>query len=227
MVVATVLVVWIAVSDLCLRSNFAILYVAPLLILAHADDVRRVWRAACVMMLLTFGVYFLKNVVNPPPIEWSHFDSRLVNRAFVALVLLAITGMLQAWMAWRREQVDPEVSDEVRHEDQQISATLALLTCAPLVVLIWSVDYFAPATYNLAILYAIPLFICGWMRSRRLLWGMLALTSALSIMAYLWGAPSPQPIPDFGLERNRLLAIGGTAAVTIGLHYWIGESAKA
>jgi hypothetical protein len=222
-IVAGVLALWIAILDLCLRSSFAPLYVAPLILMARSGDTRTLWRATGVLIALTYGVFILKNIVNPPPVEWSHFDVRFLNRTFVVIVVLGLTTMLQSWIRWSHEQSDPELPDSVRSQDQEIGTTLAVLISAPIVLLIGIIDFVAPATYNMPILYSIPLFFCAWTRSRRLLWSMFAALSALSVIAFVWGRPPDQIFPNFGLERNRLLAIASMIAVTVALHYWLGR----
>ena len=41
----SLLVLWIALLDLCLRSNFSILYVAPVILLARTGGLSPLWRA--------------------------------------------------------------------------------------------------------------------------------------------------------------------------------------
>ena len=158
--------------------QFRPLYVAPLILMARSGDARTLWRATGILVALTYGVFFLKNVVNPPPVEWSHFDVRLLNRTFVVMVVMGLTMMLQSWIRWRHEQSDAELPESVRYQDQEIGATLAVLLSAPIVLLIGAIDFVAPATYNMAILYSIPLFFCAWTRSRRLLWSMFGVLLA-------------------------------------------------
>ncbi len=217
----SLLVLWIAILDVCLRSNYSILYVVPVILLARTGGLSPLWRSVGILVVLTYGIFFLKGIVNPPPHAASFFDFRLVNRTLVVLMILGIGRMLQLWNRWREEQSDPEVPEGFRFQDQEISATFAVLTCAPLLLLIAAIDFVSPANYNLPILYPIPLFICAWTGSRRLLWCMLTALLLLTVTAFLFGRPSTIDVPDFGLERNRLLAITAMVSVTVALHYWM------
>ena len=131
--------------------------------------------------------------------------------------------VLQLWINWRAEQSEAEVSDSFRYENQQISSTFALLSCAPLVAVIATVDYLSPANLNLAILYPIPLFICGWTRSRSLLWGMLFLLLGLTFIGYWFGQPATSANVGISMQKNRVLAALGLVTVTTILHYWMGR----
>ncbi|MBI3836485.1 MAG: hypothetical protein HY288_00950 [Planctomycetia bacterium] len=216
------LMLWIAILDFCTpRTNFSVLYVAPLVLLAQSGAMKSGWRIAGLLVLLTYGIYILKNAINPS--EGGHlFDYRLVNRTFVAVMIVVMSQVLRLWIRWREEQHDAEISEDFRRQDQEISATFAMLCCAPLIVLIALTDFLTPANFNWPILYSIPLFACGWTRSRPLLWSMLILLLVLAAAAFIWGA---QPSTDAGvaLQRNRMLAGLGMTIVTLMLHYWLGR----
>ncbi len=87
------------------------------------------------------------------------------------------------------------------------------------------VDYFSPANFNLAILYPIPLLICIWTRSRKLMWTMLVLLLALAAIAQFVGPPTTDPTPEAirSLYRNRLVAGSAMLAMTAIVHFWIGR----
>src|SRR5262249_19360877 len=98
------LILWIALVDLCLpRTNIAILYVAPLILLAHGGHARQLGRVAGACVLLNYGIYFLKNAVNPSAGIAACFDYRLVNRTLVALMLPTMALVLQFWVRTRDE----------------------------------------------------------------------------------------------------------------------------
>ncbi len=206
---------WIAAVDLGMaRTNLSILYVIPLILFAWHEGAKSIWRAVGVLWVLTFGVYFLKNTIFHSAGEATYFNSRLVNRCFVAIMLAVLAKVLQLWIRWRHEQRDAEVSDSLRQEEQEIGAMLAVLYSAPLLALIAVVDFFAPANYNVAILYPIPLFICAWTRSRPLLWGMLAVMLLLTAIAFVFGTPSFNPGLQASLTSNRVLVALGLVAIT-------------
>lgn len=219
------LVFWIAALDLLLqRTNFSILYAAPLFLLMRRGDLRHPWQMAALLVGLTYGIYFLKNVVNPIDAYPRYFDYRLFHRSLVAIMILAMTRMNELWWRWKTEQSDAEVPEALRYQDQEINATFAILVCIPLSAGIAIIDHFAPASFNLPILYTIPLFACGWAGSRRLLWGMLVVLLALTAAGYLWGgAPAMDHDLNASLARNRLLAAAGMIVVSAILHFWMSD----
>lgn len=218
------LIFWIAALDLLLqRTNFSILYIAPLFLLVRRGDLRHPWQTAALLVGLTYGVYFLKNAVNPVDTYPRYFDYRIVNRSLVAIMILAMTRMIELWCRWKAEQSDAEVPEALRYQDQEISATFAVLVCIPLSAGIAVVDHFAPASFNLPILYTIPLFACGWTGSQRLLWGMLVVLLALTTAGYLWGGSPMDHDLKASLARNRLLAAAGMIVVSAILHFWMND----
>ncbi len=222
--ISLLIVAWIAIVDFYwTRTNLSILYVVPLLVLAWTDNLRPLWRAAGLLVGLTYGVYFLKNAMHDGMSTASYFDYRLVNRTLSAITLIVLGRILLGWIDWRRELGDSEVPEFVRRQDQEISATLAALCSAPLIALIAAIDFYSPANYNLAILYPIPLFVCGWTSNLRLLWGMLAVLLMLTAVAYVVGPPASNA-GDPSLTRNRILAGVGMLGVTVMLSYWMKDS---
>lgn len=218
------LVFWIAALDLLLqRTNFSILYIAPLLLLVRKGDLRHPWQTAALLVGLTYCIYFLKNAINPLDSVPRYFDYRLVNRSLVAIMILVMTKMTELWWRWKAEQSDAEVPEALRYQDQEISATFAVLACIPLSAIIAVVDHFAPANFNLPILYIIPLFVCGWTGSRRLLWSILIVLLALTTAGYLWGGAPPDHDLQASLTRNRLLAAAGMIVVSTILHFWMSD----
>lgn len=218
------LVFWIAALDLLLqRTNFSILYIAPLLLLVRKGDLRHPWQTAALLVGLTYCIYFLKNAINPLDSYPRYFDYRLVNRSLVAIMILVMTKMIELWWRWKAEQSDCEVPETLRYQDQEISATFAVLVYIPLSAVIAVVDYFVPASFNLPILYIIPLFVCGWTGSRRLLWSMVGVLLTLTTAGYLWGGSPVTDDLQASLARNRLLAAAGMIVVSAILHLWMED----
>ena len=97
---------------------------------------------------------------------------------------------------------------------------------SPLILLIFAIDMLVPANFNPAVLYAIPLFICGWTRNRFLLWNMLGVLLSLSVAAMTFGPPSTIPQVEIGLLRRTLIITGaGLFVVTIAVHFWMNRKA--
>ncbi|MGD9723844.1 MAG: hypothetical protein AB7O59_20780 [Pirellulales bacterium] len=223
---ALVIMLWIAgVDAFWPLTNVAICYLVPLLLLARIGDVRSLWSLTGLMVVLTFGMFFLKNSIAPPDGEASYFDYRLVNRGLVATTLVVLAFFAQLWIRHCQDEAVEDVPDRVRREDREISSTLAMLCCLPLVAVVGAIDFVSPANYNLAILYPIPLFICAWTGNRWLIWGMLVVLVLLSIAAFMWGPPTVDNV-DAALARNRALAAAGMFAVAAVMHTWLGLAAR-
>ena len=117
-VIASVtLMVIIAVLDSFLRGILAILFVLPLILLAHGGTQRQLRWVAGIMFVLTFVAYFIKIQFIPQPPNTQFFDFRIINRGFTALMILALGRMLQLWIGWREDQDDPELSEPFRSQD--------------------------------------------------------------------------------------------------------------
>lgn len=216
------MVAWISIADLCWsRTNLATLYVVPLLIIASRGELKPLRRAVAWLVVLTYAIYFLKNTIGTGISSASYFDYRLVNRTMVAVTIIAMGQVLKIWIVWMREQDNRELPAAFRNTDQEVSETLALLCCAPLIVLIAAIDLLAPSNYNLAILYPVPLFICAWTRSRRLPWIMLAMLLTLTTVAYFVGSSSAEVSYEPSLLRNRVLAGLGMIVVTTIVSHWM------
>ena len=115
------------------------------------------------------------------------------------------------------------MSEASWQEENETDETLAILIGAGLIVVIAVVDLFLPANYNLAILYVVPLFLCAWSRSRRLLWGMLATLLVLSVVGFFVGPSVISMHVQAGyMAGNRILAALATTLVAVLLHFQIG-----
>ncbi len=216
------MVVWIAALDFLIRlTNFSVLYVVPMILVADALPAHRAWRVVAGLAALTYGVFVLKNWFNPAETHQALWDYRLFNRTVVVLMLAAMTKVVLVWKQWHEDQADEELSDFVRRQDQQLSATFALLCCLPLVTAIALLDFFSPANFNQALFYPVPLFICGWTGSRKLLWCMLLVMLALTLAGFWAGPPSTVDNVEASLQRNRFLAVTGMIAVTVILDIWL------
>ncbi len=223
-VIPLLMVAWISIADLCWpQTNLATLYVVPLLLIASRGGLEPLHRTVALLVLLTYAIYFLKNTIRTGISSESYFDFRLVNRTMVAVMIIAMGQVLRMWIVRLREQADRELPAVFRYTDQDISETLAILSCIPLFVLIAAIDFLAPSNYNLAILYPIPLFICAWTRSRRLLWVTLVMLLTLTAVAHFVDSSSTQYSYEPSLLRNRVLAGIGMIVVTSIVSGWITD----
>jgi hypothetical protein len=222
--ISLLIVAWIAAVDLMWqKTNLSILYIVPLTIMVVSGRRQALWRFVGLLIFLTYAIYYSKYAIAPADdTEATYLNFRLVNRTLVAASLLGIAYVLSIWVRWRTDQADLELPSSVQIQERELSATLALVCCIPLVILIAGIDFIAPATYNLAILYPIPLFLCVWMQSRRLLWGVLVCLLLLSAAAFTFGGPiPPEAVSDASLVRSRMIAAGGLVILAGLLTLWI------
>jgi hypothetical protein len=222
--IVPIIVAWIAVTDLIWPlTNASVLYVVPLTLMAVTRGKRPLWRFVGLLIFLTYGIFVLKYAIGDVfGVELVSQSFRLFNRTMVAISLVGIAYVLKLWFRWTTDQADLELPSNVQYQERELSATLSLLCCVPLVILIASVDIMVPAHYMLAILYPIPLFLCMWTQSRRLQWGMLVVLLVLSATAHLLGPPGPDDVSNVVLVRNRLIAAAGLIALAGLLSWTIG-----
>ena len=122
---------------------------------------------------------------------------------------------------------DFELSEVLRHEEDETDETLAILLGAGLTTAIALADFLSPANYNLAILYMVPLFLCAWTRSRRLLWGMWAVALLLAVAGFVFGPPTAAHTHIELMVENRVLAVVALTLLAVLLHFQIGERSSA
>jgi hypothetical protein len=203
------------------RTNVAILYVIPLILVAMRGEHVRLRNWVVCLVAMTYAAYYIKNTFTTAGVPESYLGYRLFNRTTVSLMIVGMGLVLKAWTQWQKEQSDPDLPAAARDSDREISEILALLLCAILSVTIVAIDFFAPVSYNLAILAPIPLFLCAWANNHRLPWAMLAMMLALAVAGFFVG----KSIADDGLQaayvRNRVLAALAMIAVTAFVSHWM------
>lgn len=218
-----VLAIWIFAIDVSWdRTNVSVLYVVPLLLLAERGELRHVRVLVLLMVLLTFSAYLIKKTLSPEGAITPYLHFSLFNRSLSALMLIAVGWAIHVWSE-RRNYYAPELPEDFRSNEWRVSALQAYCLCLPLIVLLAALDLFAPANYNLAILYLVPLFVCVWSGSRKLLWIVLATLVALAVIAYFVG-PGPtdaRPIAVVSTLRNRVVTVSVMLAVGTLLSTWI------
>jgi len=213
------LILGIALCDAFAGGNWSTLYVLPVLVFSRAGTLRPLWRTTLLMIVLAYVGLIVKNALLPHEPGATPFDYRFINRTFSAITLFAMSKAMEMWDHWSIEQADAELPENFRHQERDIGLTMAVLLCMPMVVVIGVADFYLPSHINLAILYPIPLFICGWIGSRRLLWTMWAMLTVFAIGAFVLGSPTTVPNQDYGLERNRAIAVAAMTTVALFLQY--------
>jgi len=220
-------ILWVAALDFgWQRTNVSILYAIPMLLFARSGSTRHLGRIVTLLIALTYAAYLFKKATDPLGASTPYLHFSLLNRTLVAVMLAASAWVMWLWNRWREQEDDPELPTTLRLQDREISSTLAILTCIPMVTVIGAFDIAAPANYNIAILYGIPLFVCVWTGSRKLLWGVLVTLVLLAAIAHLFGPPATDPSSVFTVGRNRFVALVGLAALTGVLHYTIAHDMR-
>jgi hypothetical protein len=232
LVIAGLALCILLIDLLTTRVALPILYTICLVLAARAGDRRLVIGLAFPFVLLTYFSYafelryFLLTDIG-------HLASyRLLNRTMVAISILIVAAMLSHFlrlreqMRWQRsthlQEPDREIYQEVIQSLENLSGAVVtgLLILSVLVA-----DLLVPGQFNLPILYAVPLLLAGWRRSRRLLWALVAILLLFSLAGFAWGrSPTTQLVGIDVLLANRTLAIIVLLAIGVVLHFWIGRN---
>jgi hypothetical protein len=201
-----------------------VLYAVPLVILAQAGYANKLRWITAALVLVIYAVYFGKCALHPSAHSTSPFDYRLINRTFVVVAICMLEVLLKLRVSTESLRGDVELSEVLRHEEDETDETLAILLGAVLTTAIALADFLSPANYNLAILYMVPLFLCAWTRSRRLLWGMLAVALGLTVVGFLCGPPTTAAHAHMVyMVVNRILAALVLALLAVLLHFQTGN----
>jgi hypothetical protein len=201
-------------------TSIAVLFPLPLILFTRAGYVRQLRWLTLASIGLVFAAHFIKNGLLPSGTA-PLFDYRLVNRSLIAVAIAALGMLLEFRVATDFLRGDWELPEYFRREEDEIDETLALLAGVLLVAATAVVDFLSPANYNLAVLYLLPLFLCVWIRSRRLLWVMLGMALVLTYLGYILGPPPTAGVFLDTLPINRILTVVSFALVTVLLHFRI------
>lgn len=213
-----------AVADIASRGVLiSVLYAVPLVVLARAGYANKLRWMTAALVVLIYAVYFGKCAFHLSGHGANPFDFRLVNRTFVVLAICMLEVLLKLRVSTESLRGDFELSEALRHEEDETDETLAILLGAALTTFVALADFLSPANYNLAILYLVPLFLCAWTRSRGLLWGMLAIAMGLTVAGFLCGPPVSSAHTHLSLMvANRALAAVTMTLLAVLLHFQIG-----
>ena len=123
------LMLMIAPVDYYFRGSYAMLYVVPVIMLAGQCSPAPVTGAAAAIGLI-YGIYFLKAIYNPPPVNTPILGTRLVNRTLVALMILWFTWTTRLWNNWQAAQADAELPDSFHHTEREfVPRWLSCVAC--------------------------------------------------------------------------------------------------
>jgi hypothetical protein len=224
------LVAVVALADLLTGNiHVAILYTLPLVLYGHLRPKQPSWLLILALVILTYlGILFGPQTtfigdVSPLPIGY-----RLVNRTLTAVTLITIGALQQLGLVTSRgigregfavsSPRQAQTEDLLRIVDQLRGGAISLV----IAVTIAALDMLSPATFNLPILYVIPLVTCLQVRSRSLLWSLAGFSLLLSAVGYLAGVPgAPGPV------HNRLIAAASIVLVAAVAHRWMAPERRA
>jgi hypothetical protein len=161
------------------------------------------------------------------------WNYRMFNRTLAAVTILVVAGMVHFWIRLRSEgaaahgaaaSADPE-QEMVGQILQSFEVFGAALICGLIMLCIGLTDLLSPGEFNLPILYAVPLMLCGAVRSRSLLWSILPFLLVLTLVGFVVGPKTEAHETIFqSLVTNRFLAASVQVAMALLAHVWIGES---
>jgi hypothetical protein len=235
MLVTCTIVVGIVTCDVfTFDTNYAILYLLPLVSISRLQKPTIVWQCAFAFTVLAFAGYFV-GVRSGDFENWQDLvNFRLINRMMVAATLLSSAAFLHIQITLR-ELIDHRsrlvhASDEQEHAFDQIIASFdrfaATILCVVLVVLVTLTDLLTPPQFNIPILYSLPLVASARIRQRWVMWSIVLLLLVLAAVGlYLGPKPLPSHIKD-AMIINRVLASLVLIGVAIILHGWIGRASR-
>jgi hypothetical protein len=205
--------------------NAAIVYALPL---ALSSQLRRrpPWALTILMVALTYAGYFLGPW--PPDKTWETMilSPALLNRSMVAAVLVAITLMSSVLDNFRQRLNEKRYAYSEPVEEFFTAIDSLVLGIFFPVLLIFAValtDALTPTKFNLPILYAVPLLVCSWSHSRRLLWIITVMSLVFAVMGLQLGFIHDDVVPTQSILNNRALSATLIFALGVALHLWIGN----
>jgi hypothetical protein len=156
----------------------------------------------------------------------------MVNRTLAVAAILAVAVMIHFWIVLQnranghahppgRHDLEQETIKEVTRSFEIFGAALI---CGLIMACIALTDLLSPGEFNLPILYAVPLMICGAVHSRSLLWSILPFLLILTMIGFVIGPKSAWSESIFqSLVTNRFLAAAVQVLLALLSHVWIGE----
>ncbi len=217
-----------ATVDMLMPSvNISIGHTLPVILYVLLTRRSVPWSLALLLMTLTLLVYLFKPLpgVGSELIErLRHF--RIVNRGMVLTVIALITLMSYRidylTSLWHRTLAGLPSTEPGEDFFDQLDRLLVALACVFIMALLMVFDLLSSVYINLPILYAVPLLLCAWTCSRKLLWWLTPLAVAMPLLTYFieW-VRTDHELPRF-LLANRLLTAGVGLVAALLLHYWIG-----
>lgn len=210
-------------ADFCTPGiTFCVLYGLPLMLVAQFSRGTRLRTWLVAIAALTYAAYAYKSLWRSPAGSAPLVDFRFWNRTLAVLMMLALGLLLRIWNSWRQERWAMEAGERI--EEDEVFTTMGVIAGAPLVVLVATADLLLPPQFNVAVLYGIPLFLYGWPRSRALIWSLLPILLALTLLGYVCGLGAAPPEAVRALGWNRLIVGAALVLEALLVQWWIGLS---
>jgi hypothetical protein len=113
------------------------------------------------------------------------------------------------------------------HKEHGVSAgmnrTSVITMIAAMSLVIAILDYSTSAQLAIPVIFAFPLALCAWRRSKRLLWATAAIAVIESVTAGYWGFHRVMPNHLAG-SANRGLVLDSLLGLAALFHLWINKS---
>jgi hypothetical protein len=209
-----------ALDLLTTRVHLPIAYIVPLILIEQFDRRRLLWQWTAALVLLSFVGSYLGSWPAPGS-ELGLLNDRFVNRILVSIAIVCCAAILHVSIGirqnTRRRRAWPHDPDGANY--QRIIATVdrivAPLVAGLLVGVLFVLDTLAPAAYNVALLYCLPLVILARTGTAAALWTGLPIL-VLATIGGLWlGPPLRDPSQLSNLIVNRALVCAAMLAVTL------------
>ncbi len=194
----------------------ALFYPLAMIVLVRAGYSQQLRWATLALVLMVLAAHFLKCWWYSAPLA---VDYRLANRGLIAIGLAALYLLLQCRLVGQWRQHEPELPEHFLRDEAEINETLAVCLGGLAMLLIAAADIALPANYNLAVLYIAPLFLCVWLRNRRLLWAVAGASLLLTYLGFVLGPPPMQGFYLQALGINRMLTGLAILLTAVLLHF--------
>lgn len=225
--VVAALAIWII--DLCTSDiNLSILYALTVLLFARTLRHARILTAAVVIVFLTYSGYLLGP--KPPAAESLRdvlFNVRMLNRGMACVASLAVAVALSQWSRFearmRRHFAERTLSDADQTTYDELILSFQQLTagiiCSILILAILVADIISPNSVNFPILYVVPLVVCLWSQTPRLMWTLTPLLVLLTLCGYFWDQRNGS-MTAASVLHNRMIASFGILAIAVSTGVW-------
>jgi hypothetical protein len=214
-----------AVDVLIPRVTVSIFFAIPLVVVARRREFPGLRTFTICALGMTFGNYLLKSLLYPSASGAQFFDYRLLNRALVAIMLLATAAMIKMVTGVEGDLRDLPWPEEFRRKQEKRNIWMLTSLGLPVLGVLVVLDFLMPAEFNWPILYAALIVTCSLLRNRKLLWISAFVLSALTLTGYWFAPPSPEAREyERFLLTNRFLVVFVLLAIASIADRWLSRA---